>query len=99
MDKDASLLVEFRRLTEIVDAIEELQSGGMRGGNSAEFFFVGEPDRHRVNADVLPRNARHEQLLPMSPLDETSEGVRDLEPALVINFGGVVAPEHDCLLH
>jgi hypothetical protein len=35
----------------------------------------------------------------VSPFDETAEGVRDLEPAFVINFGGVVAPEHVCLLH
>jgi hypothetical protein len=33
------------------------------------------------------------------PFDETAEGVRDLEPAFVIDFGGVVAPEHVSLLH
>jgi hypothetical protein len=31
--------------------------------------------------------------------DERTESVRDFEPPLVINFGGVIAPEHDCLLH
>ena len=32
-------------------------------------------------------------------LDEGPESVRNLEPRLVINFGGVVAPEHVFLLH
>jgi hypothetical protein len=32
-------------------------------------------------------------------LDEGTEGVRDLEPPLVIDLGGVVAPEHVYLLH
>jgi hypothetical protein len=31
--------------------------------------------------------------------DERTESVRDLEPPFVINLGGVVAPEHGCLLH
>jgi hypothetical protein len=33
------------------------------------------------------------------PLDEATEGVRDLEPPFVIDFGSVVAPEHGWLLH
>jgi hypothetical protein len=33
------------------------------------------------------------------PLDEAAEGVRDLEPPFVIDLGGIVAPEHDYLLH
>jgi hypothetical protein len=35
----------------------------------------------------------------MLPLDEGTERVRDLEPPLVIDFGGVIAPEHARLLH
>jgi hypothetical protein len=35
----------------------------------------------------------------MRLFDERAESVRDLEPPFVINFGGVVAPEHDYLLH
>ena len=52
-----------------------------------------------VDADVLPRQARHEQFLSVLPLHEGPEGVRDLEPAFLINFGGVVTPEHVGLLH
>jgi hypothetical protein len=33
------------------------------------------------------------------PLDEATEGVRDLEPAFVIYLGGVIAPKHGILLH
>jgi hypothetical protein len=32
-------------------------------------------------------------------LDQRTESVRDLEPSLVIDFGGVVPPEHVYLLH
>jgi hypothetical protein len=33
------------------------------------------------------------------PFHEGSKGVRDLEAALLINFGGVVATKHVSLLH
>jgi hypothetical protein len=35
----------------------------------------------------------------MRPLDESAESVRDLEPTLLIDFGGEVPPEHGRLLH
>jgi hypothetical protein len=31
--------------------------------------------------------------------DQGAEGVRDLEPSFVIDFGGVIAPKHGRLLH
>jgi hypothetical protein len=35
----------------------------------------------------------------MLVFDETAKGVRDLEPSLIIDFGGVIAPKHNPLLH
>ncbi len=99
MDDHAPLRVERRRLTEVVDAVEELQACGMRGGHPSHLFFQAHPDRHGVNADVLPREARHEHVGSVLPLDEAPERIRDLEPPLVIDLGGIVAPEHDYLLH
>ena len=99
MDHDAPLRVDLRGLAEVVDAVEELAAGPDAWRARGELFFERQPDRHRVDADVLPRQARHEQLRAVLLLDERTEGVRDLEPPFVINFGGVVAPKHDCLLH
>src|SRR5262249_41408724 len=84
---------------EVVDAIEEPDTCGMGGWDAGEFFFEREPDRHRIHPDVLPRQTRHEQLSSMRSLDEGTESVRDLEPPLLIDFGGEVAPEHARLLH
>ena len=99
VDHDASLDVDLRRLAVVVDAVEILEPGRVRGGHARELFFKGQPDRHGVQADVLPRQARHEHLRSVLLLDEGTEGVRDLEPPFVINFGGVVAPKHVWLLH
>ena len=71
----------------------------MRARDPGQLLFVGHPDGQWIDADVLPRQARHEQLSSVGLLNEGTEGVRNLEPTLVIDFGGVVAPEHDCLLH
>jgi hypothetical protein len=71
----------------------------MRGRGAREALLEREPDGHGIDADRLPRQARHEQLGPVRLLDEGTKSVRDLEPTLIIDFGGVVAPEHVCLLH
>src|SRR5919197_5430614 len=99
MDHHASLRVDFRGLPVVADPVEELEPRGVRGRGPCELLLEREPDGHRINADVLPREARHEQLGSVLPLDEGTKGVRDLEPPLVIDFGGVIAPEHVDLLH
>ena len=53
-----------------------------------------EPDRHWINAYRLARKARHEQFGAVILLNHGAKAVRDLEPALIINFRRRVAPEH-----
>src|SRR6185312_7936097 len=64
-----------------------------------ELFFELEPDRHRINADVLAGEAGQEDLTAVLLFDKTAKGVRNLEPPLVINAGGGTTPEHETLLH
>ncbi len=99
MQDHAALVVERSGLAEVIDPVEELRSGRMSGGDLGHFFLNCHPHRHRVNADGLPRQARHEHIRPVLVFNEGTEGVRDLEPPFVINFGGVIAPEHVFLLH
>ena len=70
MDHHASLGVDLRRLAVVVDPVEILQAGGMRGRDLREPFLEGQPDGHRVDADGLPRQARHEQLRAVLFLDQ-----------------------------
>src|ERR1043166_3519282 len=64
-----------------------------------KLFFALEPHGHRVNADVLAREAGQEDLPAVFLFDKTAKGVRNLEPPLVIDAGGGTTPEHETLLH
>src|SRR5688572_13733019 len=99
MEDDAALGVDLGGLTVVVDAIEVLEPRGERGGHPRELFLERKPDRHGIHAYGLPREARHEQFDPVLFFHQRTEGVRDLEPSLVIDSGGVIPPEHDVLLH
>ena len=71
----------------------------MRGRNLAELALDLDPDGHRVDANRLAAEARDEQVTAVLGLDEGPERVGNLEPPLVIDFGGVVSPKHSLLLH
>ena len=81
-------------LAEIVHAIEILEAGRYGSWGFVESFsWMGHPDGHGVDAGGhSPVQARHEQLSSGGLLDKGTEGVRDLEPPLVINSGGVDCP-------
>ncbi len=49
--------------------------------------------------DVFAGQAGHEELGAVSLLDARTKPVRDLEPSLVIDFGGRVAPQDGLCLH
>src|SRR5438477_12755482 len=69
-NQDAALCIKLTHLAEVVDAIEVTQLRGIGGGNLTELLFLLEPDRHRIYADVLPRQAREEQLSAVLTLKE-----------------------------
>src|SRR5665213_125949 len=71
----------------------------MRRRHRGEFFFELEPYRHRIDADVLARQARQKKLPAVLLLDEAAKGVRNLEPALIIDSRRSTTPEHVSLLH
>ncbi len=99
VDDDAPLRIDFSYLSVVIHAVEVLDAGRVRGGSARELFLEDQPDGHRVHAYGLPRQARHEHLGSVRLFDERTESVRDFEPPLVIDFGGVISPKHSWLLH
>src|SRR5262245_40734819 len=74
----------------------------MRRRHLAELFFELDPDRHWIHANVLAGDARQEDLAPVLRLEVRTEDVRQLESALVIDFGDLVPSKHETprpLLH
>jgi len=86
-NEDASLAVERRVLTEIIDALEELRLGAVNGGKRGELFFEGAPDRQRVKKHFAPVERRHEHVRPEGLFDLLSEETRDFETALFVETG------------
>src|SRR5579864_3037705 len=96
---DTALAVNFRKLTEEIDPVQEFQTGWMRRGNLREPSFELGPDRHRVDPDRVTVQTGDEQFAPMLILDERAEAVGDFESPPVVNFRRRVAPKHARLLH
>src|SRR3954452_11821428 len=70
----------------------------MTGRHGGEFRLDGLPDGHRIYPDAVASHARDEHLRTMGFYERT-EAVRDLQPALVVDFCGRSASEDDLLLH
>src|SRR5262249_18550071 len=87
-DADAPLRVELSGLAEVADAIEEAEPGRMCHRHLPQLFLEVEPDWHRLDPDVLAREARQEELAAVLRLEERSESVRHLESSLVIDTCG-----------
>src|SRR3990172_3902630 len=66
----------------------------MRGGNLCELALPFDPDRHRVDSYRIAVQAGQEQLAPVLLLDVRAEVVGDLQPSLVVDSCGKVAPKH-----
>ena len=99
-NEHAALHVEFADLPVVVHAIEEAQPRRMgRWASRSSFCSSSEPHGHRVDADVLARQTRHEQFPAVLAFEQEPEGRRHLEPPLVIDSRRRVAPEHATLLH
>jgi hypothetical protein len=98
-DQHTALHVELRRLAEVVDPIEEAEPRRVRRRHPAQLLLDVEPDRHRIDPDVLARQARQEEFTAVLALEQGPEGVGHLEPTLVIDASRRVAPKHATLLH
>src|SRR4051812_20596484 len=66
--------------------------------HGGELRLDGLPDRHRIDPDALAGYARDEHFRTVRFYERT-EAVRDLQPALVIDFCRRSASENDLLLH
>src|SRR5205809_3749429 len=66
----------------------------MRGRHPAELFFDLDPHRHRIEAHVFARQAGQEQLAAVLALEARTKDVRNLESALIIYTGLLVASKH-----
>src|SRR5258706_15179199 len=71
----------------------------MRGRHPAEFFFGFEPHGHWIDPDVFAGQACEKQFPAVLAFEEGAEGIRHLEPPLVIDASRRVAPKHAQLLH
>ena len=67
---------------------------GVTAVNSQALLFDLDPDRHRVQAHVFARQAGKEQLAAVLALEERTKNVRNLESALIIYAGLLVASKH-----
>ena len=94
LNQHAPLRIELGDLAVKIHAIEKTLPRGMRGGDLREPALELDPDRHRIDAYGLARQARDEQLWAVIFLNHGAKCVRNLEPALIINFRRRVAPEH-----
>ena len=59
----------------------------MIAGHLRELPLDLEPDRHRVDADTLPRQARDEDVRPLLVLNDPAKHRGHLQPALVVDPG------------
>src|SRR5438093_8416354 len=67
----------------------------MRRRHMAELLLELEPDWHRVDPDIFAGHARQEELPAVFRVQERTERVRHLEPALVVDAGWGVTAEHE----
>ena len=63
----------------------------------AELLLDLQPHRHRIDADVFAGQAGEEQLTAVLAFEQGAEGVRNLEPPLVIDASRRIAPKHATL--
>ena len=81
-------------LSEKVDAMEKARAGGGGGRHRAGLFFDLGPHWHRIQAHVFARQAGQEQLTAEFALERRTKDVRNLESALIIYAGLLVASKH-----
>jgi hypothetical protein len=94
-DDDPALRVELADLTVVIDAVEELEARRVGGWHSLQPLLDRDPRRHRVHAHRLSGDAGHvEPAGAVLLLHEGLEGVRDLQPTLVVDSRGIASPEH-----
>ena len=93
-DDDAALRVELGGLSEVVHAIQIAQPRWMRRRHRAELLFDLEPDRQRIDADVLASKTCQEQFAAVLALEQSAKSIGDLESPFVIDASRRVAPKH-----
>src|SRR5688572_11184948 len=94
----STLRVELRGEAVVIDAIEKLEARRMIGGHLEELRFDLQPRGARINADGLPRHARHADVVALLVADHAAKHRRHLQPSLVVDSGGGAASEAS-LLH
>src|SRR5215831_10966535 len=66
----------------------------MRGGHLAKFPLDFKPDGHWINANEFAAQAREVKLPPVLAFEKRTKGVGHLQPSLIVDASGCVAPEH-----
>ena len=99
LDEQPSLGVDFGDLAEVADALDEFAHGRVRGRGLAQFGFLFEPHWHRIHEYRFASQAGDVDLAAVfAVLEHGAMGVRDLQPALVVDLGRFV-PSEGFLLH
>jgi hypothetical protein len=87
-NQDASLEVELSDQPVEIHAIEKLDPRRMRARHLRQPFLDSDPHSHGVNSDGVAREGGDVHTLgAVLVLHERLEGVRDFQPAFVVNFG------------
>src|SRR5438128_7797602 len=94
-NEHTALRVELGPLTVVIHAIEKSQAGWMRRGHLSELLFDVGPDWHRIDPDVLARQARQKHVAAVFALQERTEYVRNLESPFVIDAGDLMPSKHE----